>query len=72
LIDLASSGAGLAWLCDFMVDRAQKQGQLIEVLADLAYAELPLNVLSLPSKQVLPKVKLFAEAVRSELRGITW
>jgi DNA-binding transcriptional LysR family regulator len=72
LVDLAASGAGLAWLCDFMIAHAQREGQLVEVLPELACAEAPLHALSLPSRHLLPKVKLFGDALKAELRGITW
>lgn len=70
LIDLAVSGAGLVWICDFMMAQAGRGGQLVEVLADTACAEHPIHVLSLPSRQVLPKVRVFVDFVASELAKV--
>jgi len=67
LIDLACGGAGLVWGCDFMVDRACGSGQLVEVLAESACVELPVHVLSLPSRQALPKVRAFVDFLTEEL-----
>jgi DNA-binding transcriptional LysR family regulator len=67
LIDLATAGAGLAWMCDFMMARANRSGQLVEVLGDAACVEGPIHVLSLPSRQVLPKVRVFVDFVIAEL-----
>ena len=67
LIDLALAGAGLAWLCDFMVTGAGQRGQLVEVLAAAACDERPIHVVSLPSRQVLPKVRAFVEQLEAEL-----
>jgi DNA-binding transcriptional LysR family regulator len=67
LIDLAVSGAGLAWLCDFMIARARESGQLVEVLGDAACEESPINVLWLQSRHVLPKVRVFVDFVAAEL-----
>lgn len=67
LIDLAVGGAGLAWLCDFMVARARRSGQLVEVLGDAACEESPIHVLSLQSRHVLPKVRVFVDFVAAEL-----
>lgn len=67
LIDLAVSGAGLAWVCDFMIARARESGQLVEVLGDAACEQNPIHVLSLQSRHVLPKVRVFADFVAAEL-----
>ncbi len=67
LIDLAVSGAGLAWICDFMMARASNAAQLVEVLGDTACVEGPIHVLSLPSRHVLPKVRVFVDFVAAEL-----
>ena len=70
LIDLAIDGAGLAWMCDFMMARARAAGQLVEVLADAACEELPIHVLSLQSRNVLPKVRAFVEFLATELARV--
>ncbi|WP_257452068.1 LysR family transcriptional regulator [Archangium lipolyticum] len=67
LIDLAVSGAGLAWVCDFMMARAHAAGQLVEVLEDAACEQRPIHALSLPSRQALPKVRAFVEFLAEEL-----
>ncbi len=67
LIDLAVGGAGLAWVCDFMMARGQASGQLVEVLGDAACEELPIHALSLQSRNVLPKVRAFVDFVAAEL-----
>jgi DNA-binding transcriptional LysR family regulator len=67
LIDLAVGGAGLVWICDFMVAHAMRAGRLTEVLEGAACAEHPIHVLSLPSRQVLPKVRVFVDFVTEEL-----
>jgi DNA-binding transcriptional LysR family regulator len=67
LIDLAAGGAGLAWLCDFMIARPRREGQLVEILADTACEESPIHVVSLPTRQVLPKVRAFVDLVAAEL-----
>ncbi|PTL79796.1 LysR family transcriptional regulator [Vitiosangium sp. GDMCC 1.1324] len=67
LIDLAVSGAGLAWVCDFMMARAHAAGKLVEVLEDAACEQSPIHVLSLPSRQALPKVRAFVDFLAGEL-----
>jgi DNA-binding transcriptional LysR family regulator len=67
LVDLAVSGAGLAWLCDFMVARAHASGQLVEVLGDAACEETLIQVLWLQSRHALPKVRVFVDFVAAEL-----
>ncbi len=67
LVDLAVGGAGLVWICDFMVARARQAGQLVEVLGEAACEETPIHVLSLPTRQALPKVRAFVEFVAAEL-----
>lgn len=61
LIDLAIGGAGLAWVCDFMIARAKKAGQLVEVLESAAAERTPIHAVSLPSRHVLPKVRAFVD-----------
>lgn len=67
LVDLAASGAGLAWLCDFMMLRQP----LVEVLRGAACTESAVHVVSLPSRHVLPKVRVFVELVEAELARVT-
>jgi DNA-binding transcriptional LysR family regulator len=67
LVDLAISGAGLVWACDFMVSKACASGQLVEVLEETACLELPVYVLSLPSRHALPKVRAFVDFLITEL-----
>ncbi len=63
LVDLAASGAGLAWLCSFMTLRQP----VVEVLRDAACAESAVHVVSLPSRHVLPKVRVFVQLVEAQL-----
>lgn len=67
LVELAASGAGLAWLCDFM----RLRQPLFEVLRGTACTELAVHVVSLPSRHVLPKVRVFVELVEQELARAT-
>jgi DNA-binding transcriptional LysR family regulator len=67
LIDLAVDGAGLVWICDFMAGRAQRAGQLVEVLHDAACEVSPVHAVSLPSRYVLPKVRVFSDFIAREL-----
>ncbi len=67
LIDLAVGGAGLAWVCDFMMARGQASGQLVEVLGGAACEDLPIHALSLQSRNVLPKVRAFVDFAAAEL-----
>lgn len=67
LIELAIAGAGLAWMCDFMAARARRARKLVEVLADVPSDENPISVVSLPTRNVLPKVRAFAEHLREAL-----
>lgn len=68
LVDLAVSGAGLVWLCDFMIRGGRKEGQLVEVLAESSCEALPIHAVSLPGRNVLPKVRAFTELIADELK----
>jgi DNA-binding transcriptional LysR family regulator len=65
LIDLAAAGAGLGWICDFMMRSAA--GSLVEVLADSVCEEAAIHAVCLPTRHVLPKVRAFLELVAREL-----
>jgi DNA-binding transcriptional LysR family regulator len=67
LIDLAVAGAGLAWVCDFMMAQATARGELVEVLADAACDESPVHLVSQPARHVLPKVRVFSSYVAAQL-----
>lgn len=67
LVDLAAGGAGLAWLCDFMMARRGRPTGLVEVLSESACEESAIHALSLPSRQPLPKVRAFVDLVSAEL-----
>ena len=67
VLDLALAGAGLAWVCDFMVSRARRAGELMEVLERSGTERSPVHALSLPSRHVLPKVRAFVEATAHAL-----
>lgn len=67
LIELAIEGAGIAWLCDFMLARAGKTRKLVEVLPDTACDAVAISVVSLPTRHVLPKVRAFTDHLRRAL-----
>jgi DNA-binding transcriptional LysR family regulator len=67
LIDLAIAGAGLAWVCDFMITRAEKAGHLVAVLPDASCAWSPISILTLPARHVMPKVRAFIDFVAAEV-----
>lgn len=67
LVDLAVGGAGLAWLCDFMIRRPGRPTELVEVLSESACEETAIHALSLPSHQPLPGVRAFVDLVSAEL-----
>ena len=69
LVDLAVAGAGLVWVCDFMIARARRSGELVEVLEDSGTERSPLHAVSLPSGHVLPKVRAFLDATAATLAG---
>jgi DNA-binding transcriptional LysR family regulator len=63
LLDLTLAGLGLARMCEFMMHR-----DLVEVLPDSACERSPIHAVSLPTRQMLPKVRRFVELVAGELR----
>jgi len=65
LIDLAVAGVGLAWMCEFMMKPGH--GKLVEVLASTAFVSAPVQAVTLPTRQKLPKVRAFVELVAAEL-----
>lgn len=67
LIEIAISGAGLVWICGFMGAEARRAGALVEVLQDAACEVSPVHAVSLPSRHVLPKVRVFSDFVANEL-----
>lgn len=70
LIDLAVGGVGLVWACDFMLARARAAGELVEVLPGTACEEHPVSVLTLPSRNTLPKVRAFTDFLAAELAKV--
>lgn len=67
LVELAIGGAGIAWVCDFMMARGRAAGQLVEVLAESACEEHPIYAVSQPTRHVLPKVRAFSGFAAKEL-----
>jgi DNA-binding transcriptional LysR family regulator len=65
LIDLAVDGAGLAWMCEFMMN--PRVGKLVEVVPQSACVSAPVHAVCLPTRQKLPKVRAFVELVTAEL-----
>ena len=67
-IDLAAAGVGLAWMCEFMM--GPSAGRLIEVLGDTACETSPLYALALPTRHMLPKVRVFIDLVVAQLARV--
>jgi DNA-binding transcriptional LysR family regulator len=67
LLELARAGVGLAWVCDFMMARAERASALTELVADASCVTSPIQAVSLPSRIVLPKVRAFVDFVAAEL-----
>ena len=67
LVDFAVAGAGIAWVCDFMLDGPARAGHLVEILPETASVSLPVHALSLPSRHALPKVRAFVDLLAAEL-----
>jgi DNA-binding transcriptional LysR family regulator len=65
LIDLAVDGAGLVWMCEFMMN--PRVGKLTEVVPQTACVSAPIHALTLPTRQKLPKVRAFVDLVSAEL-----
>lgn len=65
LRDLLLAGAGIGWLFDFIVDADLRAGRLVEVLADHAIAERPINALYLAHRHVPPKTRAFLDFAES-------
>lgn len=61
------AGLGIAQLPTWLVQRQLDDGQLVQVLPQLATDGLPINLVWLKSRQYLPKVKLLLEALAASL-----
>lgn len=68
LLDLATAGAGLCQVLDFMRDERVRDGRLVEVLADFAADGPPVHALCLPGRQGVPRVQALLELLSDELR----
>ena len=66
LIDLAVGGAGLAWVCDFMMAGGRRPGSSSRCSA-IRVCGSAIHTLSLQSRNVLPKVRAFVDFVAAEL-----
>jgi LysR family transcriptional regulator for bpeEF and oprC len=69
MLDLVLAGAGLGWRCDFMTTRSIAAGDLVEVLPRTACEETPVQALTLPGRQALPKVRVLLDLIANELKA---
>ena len=67
LAELASEGAGLAWLPEFIVEPFIEQGRLVALLPDRCVAEVPIQVLFPPRSHRTFKDQLLVDALKHSL-----
>ena len=67
LIRLAEAGIGAACLPTLMVTRAVKAGTLVPLLPDWCLPDITLRALTLPSREVPARVRLFRQFLKDEL-----
>jgi len=67
LAELASQGAGLAWLPEFIVEPFIEQGRLVALLPERCVAEIPIQVLFPPRSQRTFKEQLLVDALKRRL-----
>jgi DNA-binding transcriptional LysR family regulator len=68
LLDLATAGAGMCQVLDFMLDERARDGRLVEVLADHSADGPPVHALCLPGRQAVPRVQALLQLLSEELR----
>ncbi|KQN71398.1 LysR family transcriptional regulator [Sphingomonas sp. Leaf62] len=61
LRDVAVSGAGLAFLPSYLVDRDLADGRLVTLLADYAAAPVPISIIYPSRRYLAPKVRRFID-----------
>lgn len=62
LLSLAEGGAGIAWVCDFML-----RPSLVPILTNTVTPEQPIFAVCQPTKFTLPRVRVFIEHTRQVL-----
>ena len=67
LAAMASSGAGIAWLPEFIVEQPIEQGKLISLLPQHCVAEMPIHVLFPPRVHRTYKQELVVDALKERL-----
>ena len=67
LAELASEGAGLAWLPEFIVEPFIEQRRLVALLPDRCVAEVPIQVLFPPRSHRTFKEQLLVDALKRRL-----
>jgi DNA-binding transcriptional LysR family regulator len=67
LAELASEGAGLAWLPEFIVEPYIEKGRLLVLLPDRCVAEMPIQVLFPPRSHRTFKEQLLVDALKRRL-----
>lgn len=72
LIAAALTGTGLVQLHGYMAEALIAEGRLVQVLADYAADGPPLSILYPSSKQMLPKVRAFIDAIAADFAGSSW
>ncbi|WP_019614067.1 LysR family transcriptional regulator [Psychromonas ossibalaenae] len=63
LRDMALSGLGIVYLPEFFVKPAINSGKLVELLADKALGEIPVNLVFPPNKQMNPALRAFIDMI---------
>ncbi|MBJ6765964.1 LysR family transcriptional regulator [Myxococcaceae bacterium JPH2] len=69
LLDLATAGAGVCQVLDFMSDARLRDGRLVEVLEAFSASGPPVHALCLSGRQSSPRVNALLTALTSELRA---
>jgi DNA-binding transcriptional LysR family regulator len=67
LAELASEGAVLAWLPEFIVEPFIEQGRLVALLPERCVAEVPIQVLFPPRSHRTFKEQLLVDALKRRL-----
>lgn len=69
LLEAAMSGLGIAMISNFIAAEAIRAGRLRPILTDYVEEGLPVSVVYLPSRNLSPKVRAFADFLLSEISG---
>jgi DNA-binding transcriptional LysR family regulator len=69
LLDLALAGTGIVRFGDFLGEDALADGRLVPLLADCHDEDpMPITALVLPGRQDIPRVRVFLDALKADLR----